>query len=47
MAVNPSTPRIAEGESRRIRERIRYALLNTWDPIGVRDNPNAQMMTVT
>lgn len=42
MAENPSTPRIEEGESRRIRERIRYALLNTWDPIGVRDNPNAQ-----
>ncbi len=42
MAENPSTPTIEESESRRIRERIRYVLLNTWDPIGVRDNPNAQ-----
>ena len=29
-------------ESRRIRVEIRRVLLQTWDPIGIRDEPNAQ-----
>lgn len=29
-------------ESRRIRVAIRHVLLQTWDPIGIRDEPNAQ-----
>ena len=29
-------------ESRRIRVEIRHVLLNVWDPIGVKDEPNAQ-----
>lgn len=29
-------------ESRRIRVAIRHALLENWDPIGVRDEPQAQ-----
>jgi hypothetical protein len=29
-------------ESRRIRVDIRHVLLDVWDPIGVRDEPNAQ-----
>lgn len=35
-------PRIDKAESRRIRVEIRRVLLNVWDPIGVRDEPNAQ-----
>jgi len=33
---------IDKNESRRIRVEIRRVLLNVWDPIGVRDEPNAQ-----
>ena len=29
-------------ESRRIRADIRYVLMQVWDPIGVKDEPNAQ-----
>ena len=29
-------------ESRRIRTEIHRVLLHTWDPIGIRDEPNAQ-----
>ncbi len=29
-------------ESRRIRVQIRHVLLEVWDPIGVKDEPNAQ-----
>jgi hypothetical protein len=36
------TPRIDKHESRRIRVDIRRVLLEVWDPIGVRDEPNAQ-----
>jgi hypothetical protein len=36
------TPMIDKNESRRIRIQIRHVLLNVWDPIGVRDEPNAQ-----
>jgi hypothetical protein len=35
-------PLIDKTESRRIRVEIRHVLLNVWDPIGVRDEPNAQ-----
>jgi hypothetical protein len=39
-----STPKplIDKEESRRIRVQIRHVLLDVWDPIGVRDEPNAQ-----
>ena len=33
---------IDKHESRRIRVEIRHVLMNVWDPIGVRDEPNAQ-----
>jgi len=33
---------IEKYESRRIRAGIRRALLNVWDPIGIRDEPKAQ-----
>ena len=29
-------------ESRRIRVEIRHALVDVWDPIGIKDEPNAQ-----
>jgi hypothetical protein len=35
-------PLIDKTESRRIRVEIRHVLLNVWDPIGVKDEPNAQ-----
>jgi len=35
-------PRIDKYESRRIRIQIRHVLLATWDPSGVKDEPNAQ-----
>jgi hypothetical protein len=28
--------------SRRVRAQIRHALLNVWDPIGIKEEPNAQ-----
>ncbi|PYY10939.1 MAG: hypothetical protein DMG61_20465 [Acidobacteria bacterium] len=31
-----------KGESRQIRVQIRHVLLDVWDPIGVKDVPNAQ-----
>jgi hypothetical protein len=33
---------IDKHESRRIRVQIRHVLLNVWDSIGVKDEPNAQ-----
>ena len=35
-------PVIEKNESRRIRVEIRRVLLSIWDPIGVKDEPNAQ-----
>jgi len=35
-------PSIDKAESRRIRVQIRHILLQSWDPIGIRDEPNAQ-----
>ncbi len=35
-------PRIDKYESRRIRVQIRHVLLAIWDPIGVKDEPNAK-----
>ena len=35
-------PTIDKAESRRIRVRIRHVLLEVWDPIGIKDEPNAQ-----
>ena len=39
-----STPKplIGNEESRRIRMEIRHVLMDVWDPIGVKDEPNAQ-----
>jgi hypothetical protein len=39
-----STPKplIDKYESRRIRVQIRHVLLEVWDPIGIRDEPNAR-----
>jgi hypothetical protein len=36
------SPRIDKYESRRIRVQIRHVLLDTSDPIGVKDEPNAR-----
>jgi hypothetical protein len=33
---------IEKAQSRRIRVDIRHVLLQTWDPIGIQDEPNAQ-----
>jgi hypothetical protein len=35
-------PKIDKAESRSIRVQIRHVLLEVWDPIGVKDEPNAQ-----
>ena len=35
-------PRIDKAESRRIRVLMRHVLLEVWDPIGIKDEPNAQ-----
>jgi hypothetical protein len=35
-------PLIDKAESRRVRMEIRRVLMDVWDPIGVRDEPNAQ-----
>jgi hypothetical protein len=35
-------PKIGKTESRRIRVQIRRVLLEVWDPIGVKNAPNAQ-----
>jgi hypothetical protein len=35
-------PAIDKTESRRIRVLIRHVLLEVWDPIGIKDEPNAQ-----
>ncbi len=33
---------IEKYESRRIRVAIRHALMDVWDPIGIKDEPNAR-----
>ena len=33
---------IDKEQSQRVRDAIRRVLLNVWDPIGIRDEPNAQ-----
>lgn len=41
--VSSTPPALTDKEeSRRIRARIRHVLLEVWDPIGVKDEPNAQ-----
>lgn len=40
--VNTAKPTVDKSESRRIRVQIRRVLLEVWDPIGVKDAPNAQ-----
>jgi hypothetical protein len=38
----PTYPITSKENSRRIRVAIRHVFLNVWDPIGIRDEPNAQ-----
>jgi hypothetical protein len=40
--VTTPKPAIDKTESRRIRVLIRHVLLEVWDPIGIKDEPNAQ-----
>jgi hypothetical protein len=40
--MSTPTPKIEKAESRSIRVQIRHVLLEVWDPIGVKDEPNAQ-----
>ncbi len=40
--MSTPNPLIDKAESRRIRVQIRHVLLDVWDPIGVKDAPNAQ-----
>ena|SRR5258708_10443131 len=42
LGMNTPPPLIDKAESRRIRIQIRHVLLDVWDPIGVKDAPNAQ-----
>lgn len=41
-AVDASETSIEKYQSRRVRAQIRHVLMDTWDPIGVKDEPNAQ-----
>ena len=40
--MSTPAPKIDKAESRSIRVQIRHVLLEIWDPIGVKDEPNAQ-----
>jgi hypothetical protein len=40
--MSTPAPKIDKAESRSIRVQIRHVLLEVWDPIGVKDEPNAQ-----
>jgi len=40
--MSTAKPAIDKVESRRIRVLIRHVLLEVWDPIGIKDEPNAQ-----
>lgn len=40
--MNTRRPLIDKYESRRVRVQIRHVLMETWDPIGVKDEPYAQ-----
>ena len=42
LSMSTPNPLIDKAESRRIRVQIRHVLLDVWDPIGVKDAPNAQ-----
>ena len=41
-SISTPKPAIDKYESSRVRVQIRGVLLNVWDPIGVRNDPNAQ-----
>ena len=41
-SMSTPKPRIDKYDSRKIRVQIRHVLLEVWDPIGVKDEPNAQ-----
>ncbi len=40
--MSTSKPLVDKYESRAIRVLIRHVLLDVWDPIGIKDEPNAQ-----
>ncbi len=40
--LSPSNALMNDEDSRRIRLQIRRVLLDEWDPIGIKDEPNAQ-----
>jgi hypothetical protein len=40
--MSTAKPTIDKPQSRRIRVLIRHVLMDVWDPIGVKDEPNAQ-----
>jgi hypothetical protein len=40
--MSTPAPKIDKAESRSIRIQIRHVLLEVWDPIGIKDEPNAQ-----
>jgi hypothetical protein len=40
--MSTSLSKVDKAEPRSIRSQIRRVLLDVWDPIGVRDEPNAQ-----
>jgi len=40
--MSTAKPIIDKAESRRIRVLMRHVLLEVWDPIGIKDEPNAQ-----
>lgn len=42
VTLSAPAPKIDKYESRRIRVQIRHVLLDTWDPIGIKDEPYAQ-----
>jgi len=42
MSTARKSDMIEKYESRRIRVAIRHVLMDVWDPIGVKDEPNAQ-----
>jgi hypothetical protein len=42
LIMSTPSPLIDKAESRRIRVQIRHVLMDVWDPIGVKDEPNAQ-----
>jgi hypothetical protein len=42
VSVNDTKSKLDKDDSRRIRVQIRHVLLDVWDPIGIKNEPNAQ-----